>query len=239
MGPVKIQQLPVAEYLRENHKEDLTNAARENARTGDSPAKIRLKSHNGREEMEETLEKLLKHAQAFSDFKVPEKFHEYQRKVQASAQAIRQLLRNNQMGPVAAKLQMAKDETNAAREENLKTGNNPPKVLLKLHTGSPEEMSETQEKLLRPKPFKVPEKFYEYPRKVERTMAVRQLLKGDLYGPVTTQLQTGNNPDKISLRLRITRRERAPLLRLRQKLHAGKLNATGVARLGSGNILTN
>ena len=142
------------------------------------------------------------------------------------------------------------DRNNAVRE-NTRTGDNSAKIHLKSHTGRG-EMAETREKLLRPRPLKAPEKLYEYPRKVQRTMAIRQLLRGDLFGPVTAQLQvaqdakekqktdptkagrentrTGEVPDKIC---------KKPQLRLREMCSVGLLTARGVAGLGSGNRLTN
>ena len=123
LGPVT-GKLPVAQ--------EATNAAKENARTGDSPAKIRMKLHSMREEMEKTWEKLLKPKHP----KIPEKFYKYPWEVQmAMVNRQLQFLRGDHLGPVTAKLQAAQDVkdrqkedlTNAGRE-NVRNGKNPAKI---------------------------------------------------------------------------------------------------------------
>ena len=100
--------------------------------------------------------------------------------------AIRQLLRRDLDKPITVQLQESQDlkdkqkadGTNAARE-NARTGNGHAKIRLKLRTGR-EEMVKTRDRPLSsdlPKPFKMPEKFYEYPWEVQRTMAIRQQLR--------------------------------------------------------------
>ena len=110
--------------------------------------------------------------------------------------AIRQLLRGDLEEPVTAQLQMAQDvkerykaeATNAGREDT-RTRDDPDKIRMESHTKG----EESREKPLRPKPFKFPEKFYEYPWEGVLTMAVRRMLRGDLEEPVKAQLQVAQD----------------------------------------------
>ena len=173
-----------------------------------------------------------------------------------------------QLGPVTAQLRVAQDHKadriNAARE-NARTEHDPARTRKVAHAGR-EEMAETQEVPHRPRPYKL-RKFYEYPRKIQRTMAIRQLLRGDLFGHVKAPLQvaqdveerhktdptnagretarTGKYPAKTCRKLHPERGDMAEtwqnplLLRLRKMCRVGLLAARGVTGRGNGSRLTN
>ena len=168
-------KLQVDQDGKERHKAVATNAGREDARTGDAPDKIHKESlTKGKESHEKQLRP--------KSFKILEKLHEHPWEVQRTM-AIRQLLKGDQL-QVTQDVNESQKATNAAKE-NARTGDDPDKIHKELHT----KEEESHEKPLRPKPFKIPEKFYEYPWEVQRTMAIRQMLRGDLEEPVTPQLQ--------------------------------------------------
>ena len=159
-----------------------------------------------RKEMAETREKIIRP----KPFIFPEKFYEYPWVVQR-IMAIRQVLGEVRLRPVAAPLQASQDlkekhkaeRTNADRE-NERTGDGPDKIRLKLQIRRG-KMAETREKQLRLKLKEV--RLGPVAAQLQVSQDLKEKQKADQTNASREKTKTGDGPEQIRLKLQGRRRK--------------------------------